>query len=623
MESIFISIASYRDNELGRTIRDCTDKAAHPERLVFGINWQHDNHEFFEQFYDRRCRVIDTDYRESRGACWARHEAQKLYGGEDFVLQIDSHMRFVRDWDTVCVDGIRRLQQRGNKKVIISNLMPSYDPDTDGNLPGAYLTYRLGKFNQDGALALKASVVEKPPPEPFSPGFSISAAFVFSIGALYREVSIDPDLYFDGEEISYAVRAYTHGYDIYHCHHPIVYHYYTRKSDRKHWDDHGDWGGRSLMAKARMRTLLMGTGEVADLGPYGLGRARSLEDYERYAGVDFRMRTVKDSADEGSFPVTKDWIRSKLAAGGIGTAQIDPFSYCNARCWYCPVRYHAQPLEARHHMPIALFRKIIGNLCDERDKQGLVGPGFNFVYTAHYNEILLYRHLREMLEVLREHRLRTLILTNGIALSREKVNLIGEYDDVVGGQVCINVNAFERDKWIGNTIAGNGRSLAAMRRAFNRTMKNIEYASGQLRAVSIQVNQPDAGEALAEVELARRMFPGAAVRSTTNLSDRAGILHDLGVLSNRDDIARKSAGKSCVAGCTNTFPGIDGRHFGWLHVNAPGKAILCCDDYYFDYTFGDFRTDTLRDIWLSDRHATMIERSFREICTRCSMAVWR
>ena len=201
MESIFVSIASYRDNELPRTIADCICKAKHPERLVFGIHWQHDNHEFFEQLYDRRCKVIDTDYRTSKGACWARHEAQKLYAGEDYVLQIDSHMRFVRGWDTICIDDVRELQHRGNRRVIISNLMPSYDPDDDTNLSRACLTCRLGRFNQDGALALKASVVTQTP-ERFSPGMSISAAFLFSIGDLYRDVRIDPDLYFDGAEIS-------------------------------------------------------------------------------------------------------------------------------------------------------------------------------------------------------------------------------------------------------------------------------------------------------------------------------------------------------------------------------------------------------------------------------------
>ncbi|MBP7529143.1 MAG: radical SAM protein [Syntrophorhabdaceae bacterium] len=622
MESIFVSIASYRDNELPRTIADCISKAMHPERLVFGIHWQHDSHEFFEQLYDRRCKVIDTDYRTSKGACWARHEAQKLYAGEDYVLQIDSHMRFVRHWDFICEDGIRELQHRGNKRVIISNLMPSYDPDDDTNLSRACLTCRLGRFNQDGALALKASVVTEAP-ERFSPGMSISAAFLFSIGALYKDVRIDPDLYFDGEEISFAVRAYTHGYDLYHCNYPIVYHYYTRRADRKHWDDHGDWGKRSILAKARMRSLLMETNEVPDLGPYGLGTVRSLADYERYSGVDFKRRTVSEPGDASRTAGTGENVRSRLVAGGIGVAQIDPFSYCNARCWYCPVRYHPQPVEARHHMPIALFERIIRELCEERDKQGLVNAGFNFIYTAHYNEILLYRHLAEMFEVLRRYGLRTLILSNGIALSKDKVDLIKDYNDVVGEQVCLNISAFERERWIANTVAGNGSGELAKRRAFNRTMKNIEYASRQLGALSIQINEANPDEAEKQADIARQMFPGATVRTCLTLSDRAGILHEAGAVSNREEIGRMSAGRSRVTDCSNTFTGIGGRHFGWLHVNALGKALLCCNDYYFDYTFGDFHTDTLKDIWLSERHATVIERSFREICRKCSMAVWK
>ena len=621
MKSIFVSIASYRDNELDRTITDCIAKAAHPEGLTFGIHWQHDNHDFFEMLYDRKCKVIDTDYRRSRGACWARHETQKLYAGEDYVLQIDSHMRFAHGWDLICIDGIRHLQRRGNPKVIISNLMPSYNPDDDQNLPQRYMTYKLGPFNEAGSIQLKASIVSHPPRERFSPGYSISAAFLFSIGDLYRDALIDPDLYFEGEEISYAVRAYTHGYDIYHCHYPIVYHYYLRKPDRKHWDDHGDWGDRSVTAKNRMRSLLMGTGEVPDLGPYGLGTQRSLKEYEHAAGVDFKNRTVRDADAPPPLP-GRDGIRSKLSSSKIGTAQIDPFSYCNGRCWYCPVRYDPQPVDARRHMPIGLFEKIIADLCRERDDGGLVAPGFNFIYTAHYNEILLYRHLAEMFEVLRRYGLKSLVLTNGIALTKKKVDLIAEYDDVIGGQVCINISAFERDRWIENTIGENDAKPASRHAAFHRTMGNIEYAAAKLGGVSIQLNEPDPQKADRQAGIARHMFPSVDVRTIRALSDRAGMLHDRGVLSNRNEIERKRFGKTAVVGCANTFAGIDGRHFGWLHVNALGNAILCCNDYCFDYAFGDLAGNSLREAWLSERHVEAIERSFREICTKCNMAVW-
>ena len=41
-------------------------------------------------------------------------------------------------------------------------------------------------------------------------------------------VPYDPTLYFLGEEITLAVRAYTHGYDLFHPSETIVWHEYTR-----------------------------------------------------------------------------------------------------------------------------------------------------------------------------------------------------------------------------------------------------------------------------------------------------------------------------------------------------------------------------------------------------------
>ncbi len=34
-------MAAYRDKELLPTLRDCIEKAKHPENLVFSIAWQH------------------------------------------------------------------------------------------------------------------------------------------------------------------------------------------------------------------------------------------------------------------------------------------------------------------------------------------------------------------------------------------------------------------------------------------------------------------------------------------------------------------------------------------------------------------------------------------------------
>ena len=46
-----------------------------------------------------RVQVLSVDTGKSRGVCWARHQAEQFYNGADYVLQIDSHTRFVQNWD--------------------------------------------------------------------------------------------------------------------------------------------------------------------------------------------------------------------------------------------------------------------------------------------------------------------------------------------------------------------------------------------------------------------------------------------------------------------------------------------------------------------------------------------
>ena len=50
-----------------------------------------------------RFNIIDIDYKESRGACWARHHIQKFYDNETYSLQLDSHHRFIKNWDEECI----------------------------------------------------------------------------------------------------------------------------------------------------------------------------------------------------------------------------------------------------------------------------------------------------------------------------------------------------------------------------------------------------------------------------------------------------------------------------------------------------------------------------------------
>ena len=300
VSTIFVQIASYRDVQLLPTLRDLIAKANFPSRLTFGICWQRDETESLDELvHDKRLRVIDVDYREARGACWARSLTQSLYQGEDYTLQIDSHHRFIQGWDE---ELIAMLKSTASRKPILTAYAPAFDPaDTSNIFSQQPWALKFHRFTPEGVVFFL--------PEPIDawqnrtrplPGRFFSAHFAFTHGMFCREVPYDPNYYFHGEEISMTVRAYTHGYDLFYPHRVMLWHEYTRNYRIKHWDDHTaekgakvPWTARNQNTFARNRVLLgMEDGDI-DFGPFGFGKVRTLKDYERFAGINFRLRMVQ------------------------------------------------------------------------------------------------------------------------------------------------------------------------------------------------------------------------------------------------------------------------------------------------------------------------------------------
>jgi hypothetical protein len=298
---IFIQIASYRDPQLIPTIKDCISKAKNPEKLVFSIAWQHsssDDWDNLDEFKDdKRFKIVDINFKDSQGACWARNQLQQNYNGEEYTLQLDSHHRFVENWDEECIDMIKQLQNKGHEKPLLTGYVSSFDPDNDpaGRIIQPW-KMNFDRFIPEGAVFFLPATIDdylertEPVPARF-----YSAHFCFTLGQFCVEVQHDPEYYFHGEEISIAVRAYTWGYDLFHPHKVVVWHEYTRKGRKKQWDDDPVWVSRNVACHKRNRKLFEMDGEVRDVdfGIYDFGKVRSLEDYERYSGLSFKKRAVQ------------------------------------------------------------------------------------------------------------------------------------------------------------------------------------------------------------------------------------------------------------------------------------------------------------------------------------------
>lgn len=95
--NIFVSLASYCDELLFFTLKDCIDKADKPENIFFGVVDQNElsQKESIEALdFSKQIRYVFINKLETLGVSWARSIAFSLYNAEDFLLQIDSHMLF-------------------------------------------------------------------------------------------------------------------------------------------------------------------------------------------------------------------------------------------------------------------------------------------------------------------------------------------------------------------------------------------------------------------------------------------------------------------------------------------------------------------------------------------------
>ena len=306
---IFVQIAAYRDPQLIPTIENLLENAKKPKNIVIGVARQFHPEDGFDDLSkyekDKRFRILNIPYTESKGVCWARHQVQQLYGGEEYTLQIDSHMRFEKNWDEEMIKMIKQLQKKGHKKPLLTGYVSSFDPDND---PDARVRepWRMAfdRFTPEGVVFFLPETIpgwqemKEPVPARF-----YSAHYCFTLGQFSTEVQHDPEFYFHGEEISITVRAYTHGYDLFHPHKVLIWHEYTRKGRTKQWDDDKDWYLRNTACHVKNRQLLGVDGEIYD-GDYSewFGTERTIRDYEKYAGLIFETRGIQQETIDKKYP---------------------------------------------------------------------------------------------------------------------------------------------------------------------------------------------------------------------------------------------------------------------------------------------------------------------------------
>lgn len=304
---IDLLIAAYKEPELLPTIEDAIKKAKFPEALKVIVLEQDDK----TQKPKKLAKNVLWEFvpaKDSKGTCWARYQTQ-IKATQEFFLQVDGHSRFAQDWDAILMEELNRL---GNKAVISSH--PTGYERINGNIElRKEFIYETELFEFNNGILLGRAV--NPKQAHLDPWLAktISAAFVFGRKDLLDKCKTDPRLFFYGEEINWAVRMWTRGYDIYHLPYHVIFHDYNRPNNKRFWEENPKWATYDIIS----RTINLELFSKHHTGEFGFGTERTLLDYEKFANVSFKDRRIGDPVVLPTFHVEIEWFRSDFITPDI------------------------------------------------------------------------------------------------------------------------------------------------------------------------------------------------------------------------------------------------------------------------------------------------------------------
>jgi len=389
---IFVSIPHFRDGKrCAQTVRRLFDTAAHPDRVVVGLIEQTDSsgsgsssdssstdddptclmeycalmgHQMKQHEpgvshmaerqadYDavlEACPRATTQIRSvrfhhfgSKGPVYARSFTRKLLGNEEFCMEIDASMDFVKNWDNAAIE---QWKLTNNEYSVLSNV-PLSAKDKGVASPIAVEVPRqceikigsegvpLFETHADGkAIGITQPLLSR----------TYSPSFVFSKCHYQTNVPQDPFAVqlLNTEQFPHFARLWTRGYDVYTPAFNLVYKDNSDLHPLHHIAGHGEKGEKKWPrndnerrdAHVRMKVMLNihhgitnseissmtaggsggGGGRMitarANLGIYGLGRRRTLDQLLQFASIALPDSEFRGQyGNEGKGCANLNWV---------------------------------------------------------------------------------------------------------------------------------------------------------------------------------------------------------------------------------------------------------------------------------------------------------------------------
>ncbi len=300
-EKILIEIAAFKEVELINTVNSALIQADYPERVSFAICYQNDDLSDYNILKNiKNCKIKLVKEKDAKGSCYARYLCQQMIENEEYIYQIDSHMRFVKHWDTKMIE----LLSKTNDKNAIISFYPVYctedlmklsldDPYFENPAPGGIM--RANTFRGETSfIELVCDVWPKEEKILFKKSAFIAGGNFFTYAKIHKQVLNDPEMLFYGDELPMSIRLFTYGYNIYNTNVSYIYHQYERPNRFFPTVPNG-----MTNEEKRFLNLIKLRNDGIDLKEFGLGDKRTIDEYMNFSGIDFKNRIIYLNAETG------------------------------------------------------------------------------------------------------------------------------------------------------------------------------------------------------------------------------------------------------------------------------------------------------------------------------------
>jgi hypothetical protein len=247
---IYVFIPCRLDTELKNTLQDIFENSTDPSNIYcVAVNQDLHNNKWHQRDFDdisKNILIVNIDEDRFAGLARVRSLALSFRPSKaKYVLFIDAHSRFDKNWDTNLITN----HSNYNRKVILSVYPNGYDLP---NSKSKYVCRNVNDLNREWKNRRRYSCAPVNEKESKYSRSAIAGGFLFTDIGWLEEVGFKYDQEFGWDELQTTYQSVEKGYHIVNYSYPPIYHLYNhenRKTKKIHGEVDRFGNGADLFAK--------------------------------------------------------------------------------------------------------------------------------------------------------------------------------------------------------------------------------------------------------------------------------------------------------------------------------------------------------------------------------------